>query len=112
MKVGKFPKVNIRDQGGYKQQIAWFLKIENILKGVLHLGNRHPEYSHTAFSFKFISTVIMMFPQRPRIKLYKCPGKKGDQLENIILNFGNLREQAQDLQLLVEASTPYLAVGE
>ena len=48
----------------------------------------------------------MMFPQRLQFKLCKCPGKKGDHLENIILKIGNLREQAQRLQLFVDASTP------
>lgn len=75
------------------------------------LGKRHPEYSDVAFSFEFISTVIMMFPQRLRFKLYECPGMKGDHLKNIVLKIENLREKAQGLQLLVEASTPCIAVG-
>ena len=111
MKVGKFPKVNTRDRGGYSQQIVWFIKVENILKGILDLGKNHPEYSDSAFSFELISTVVMMFPQRLRIKLYKCPGKKGEQLKNILLKIENLREIAQGLQLFMDASTPYLAVA-
>ena len=35
MKVGKFPRVNERSQGGYSRQIGWFLKVETLLKGVL-----------------------------------------------------------------------------
>ena len=111
MKVGKFPKVNTKDRGGYNQQIFWFLKVENLLKSVLDLGKRHPEYSDVAFSFEFISNVIMMFPERLRTKLCECPGKKGDHLQNIVLKIENLREVAQCLQLVVEASTPYLAVA-
>ena len=101
LKVGKFPEVHEKNKGGYSQQILWFLKVENILKGVLYLGKRHPEYSDVAFSFEFISTVIMMFPQRLQFKLCKCPGRKGDLLKNIIVKIENLREQAQRLQLLL-----------
>ena len=79
LKVGKFPKVNEREKGGYCQQIAWFMKVENIVKGFFYLGKNYPENSDSAFSFEFISTVVMMFLQRLRIKLCKCPGKKGDQ---------------------------------
>ena len=111
MKVGKFPKVNTKDRGGYNQQIFWFMKVENILKGVLDLGIRHPEYSGTAFSFEFISTVVMIFPQRLRIKLYKCPGMKGDKLKNILLKIENLRDIAHGLQLYMDASTPRSAVA-
>ena len=105
MKVGKFPKVNTKDRGGYNQQIFWFLKVENLLKSVLDLGNKHPEYNDSAFSFEFISTVVMMFPQRLRIKLHECPGKKGELLKNMCLKIENLREVAQGLQFVVEAST-------
>ena len=111
MKVGKFPKVNEKSQGGYSRQIAWFLRVENILKEVLHLGKRYLEYSDVAFSFEFISTVIMMFPERLRFKLLDCPGKQGDHLQNVALKIENLREVAQGLQLIVEASTPNLAVA-
>ena len=55
MKVGKFPKVNTKDRGGYNQQIFWFLKLENLLKSVLDPGNKHSEYIDAAFSLEFIS---------------------------------------------------------
>ena len=109
MKVGKFPKVNTRDRGGYNQHIFCFLNVENLLKSVLDLGNKHPEYNDADFSLEFISTIVMMFPERLRFKLCKCP--KGELLKNMCLKIENLREQAQGLQLFVEASTPYSAVA-
>ena len=111
MKVGKFPKVNERDKGGYNQQIAWFLKVENLLKGILDLGRNHPEYSDAAFSLEFISSVLMMFPQRLMQKLYQCPGQKDERLKNILSKIENLREESQGLQLFMEASTPHYAAG-
>ena len=97
IKVGKLPKVNERDKGGYNQQIAWFLKVENLLKGILDLGKNHPEYSDAAFSIEFISSVLMMFPQRLMQKLCQCPGQKDERMNYILSKIENFREETQGL---------------
>ena len=111
MKVGKMPKANEKNRGGYNQQIAWLLKVESLLKGILDLGKNHPEYGDAAFSLEFISDVIMMFPQRLNQKLNQCPGQKEERLKNILSKVENLREDAQSLQLTMDASSSRTAAG-
>ena len=105
MNVGKIPKVNDRNKGGYSQQIAWFLKVENLMRGILDLGAKHPEYSDAAFSLEFISSIIMMFPQRLTLKLDECQGQRKERMENILAKIEQFREKAQRLQLCLEASS-------
>ena len=111
MKVGKFPKLNERNKGGYNQQIAWYLKVENLLKGILDLGKNHPEYSDAAFSIEFLSTVAMMFPQRISEKLYDCGGQRDVRLQNMLSQIVIFREKAQGMQVFMEASSPQTTVG-
>ena len=98
MKVGKMPKINEKMKGGYNQQIAWFLKIESLITGILDLGKNHPEYGEAAFSLEFICDIIMMFPQRVTQKLSQCSGQKEVRLKNILSKIEAMREQAQNLQ--------------
>ena len=110
MKVGKFPKVNDRNKGGYNQQIAWFLKVESLVKGILDLGKNHPEYRDAAFSIEFFASIMIIFPQRISQKFHKCPGEKEDKLKNILSKIETLREEAQAFQLYMDAS-PHSGAG-
>ena len=111
MKVGKMPKINEKMKGGYNQQIAWFLKIESLITGILDLGKNHPEYGEGAFSLEFICDIIMMFPQRVTQKLSQCSGQKEVRLKNILSKIEAMREEAQNLQLIMDVSSSRSATG-
>ena len=111
MKVGKMPKINEKMKGGYNQQIAWFLKIESLITGILDLGKNHPEYGEAAFSLEFICDIIMMFPQRVTQKLSQCSGQKEVRLKNILSKIEAMREEAQNLQLIMDVSSSRSATG-
>ena len=53
----------------------------------------------------------MMFPQRLNQKLNQCPGQKEERLKNILSKVENLREDAQSLQLTMDASSSRTAAG-
>ena len=102
LKVGPMPGEN--QKGGLRSQVEWFMKIENLLRGIIDLGNRDEDLKYECFNPSSINTVIELFPTRIKQKLIKVPGRRDEKLEAILAKISELRVDTMNLQQVSELS--------
>ena len=90
---------------GYKDQIEWYMNLENHIRGIIDVGKRDSELATEAFGRSKISTILNMFPTRIKSQLMKCPGQGKSRLEAILVSIKELRMEAQEFQTVKEIGT-------
>ena len=87
---------------GFKDQIEWYMNLENQIRGIIDVGTRDAELAIEAFGKSKISTILNMFPTRMRSQLMKCSGKGESRLEAILASIKDFRKEAQEFQIVKE----------
>ena len=96
-RLGKLPS-----RGGRKAQVAWYLEVESLVKDILELGKKSSPLEKLAFNLDNIDVIIRMFPIHQERRLMKCEGEGRSQIEAILKEISEFREEAQRFQLLEE----------
>ena len=90
---------------GYKNQIEWYMNLENHIRGIIDVGKRDPELALEAFGRSSIHTIFNMIPSRIKSLMMKCSGTGESRLETILRKISDLRREVQEFQIVHETGT-------
>ena len=77
-------------------EIAWYIDLTTLLREIINLGVKNPEYSELIFSNQFAMEIRQLFPHgRLKDKLRKCGGGGQTHLENMLERMNNWLKNAQ-----------------
>ena len=93
------PETTDRGQPNFGKRVEFLLKLENIIRDIIELGQGDDEdLMYLAFNSKIVGVIVNKFPNNLILKLTKVGGKGQQRLINIKDKIIEFRGEAQELE--------------
>ena len=97
--LGNLP-ADVTEKGAcnMRHKVEFLIKLENVVKEIIDLGNSDEDLMMLAFNGKTVASIVNKFPNHQILKLNKVTGRGKQRLVDIHLKIIEFRSEAQDLE--------------